>query len=147
MRCVEEFGRDRRVCRNAVYAARSRLATRRAIFHINSDRAMLDNIAVPSGSGSSDRILAACGIGPFSPGWRIIGCSAPPFDRSQNLCQALANLKTPSFFRAPKRSVNFSDAAGFSERLATSPPIWPVPNPRRAAKRRVFRINKFVMHS
>jgi hypothetical protein len=55
--------------RNTVYAARNRLASLRAIFHIRSDSAMFDNIAVLSGNRSADRVLAPCGIGPFSSRW------------------------------------------------------------------------------
>jgi hypothetical protein len=36
----------------------------RAIFHIKSDSATFNNIAVPSGYRFSDRVLAGCGIGP-----------------------------------------------------------------------------------
>jgi hypothetical protein len=62
---------DWRSCsQNPVYAARKRLASLRAMFYIKSDSATFDNIAVPSGNRSSDRVLAACGIGPFSTGWR-----------------------------------------------------------------------------
>jgi hypothetical protein len=36
---------------------------RRAMFHINSDSATFDNIAVPSGSGSANRLVATYFIG------------------------------------------------------------------------------------
>jgi len=45
------------------YAANSKPAMRRAIFHIKSDSAMFDNIAVPRGSGSGNRVIAAYSIG------------------------------------------------------------------------------------
>ena len=45
------------------YAANSKPAMCRAIFHIKSDSAMFDNIAVPSGSGSGNRVVAAYSIG------------------------------------------------------------------------------------
>jgi len=53
-----------RFAASAPYAVASAHANRRATFHIKSDSAMFDNIAVPSGKGSSDRVPAACGIGP-----------------------------------------------------------------------------------
>ena len=36
---------------------------RKAIFHRKSDNAMFDSIAVSRGSGSSNRVIAACAIG------------------------------------------------------------------------------------
>jgi hypothetical protein len=63
----------------AVYAARSAPAIRRAIFHIKSDSAMFDNIAVSSGSGSPDRILAVCGIGLFSWGSHMLSAGRVTF--------------------------------------------------------------------
>ena len=51
------------------YAANSKPARRRAMFHIKSDSAMFDNIAVPSGNGSSARVGTACAIGFFSLPW------------------------------------------------------------------------------
>jgi len=53
-----------RFAASSSYAVASNHANRRATFHIKSDSAMFDNIAVPSGKGSSDRVPAACGIGP-----------------------------------------------------------------------------------
>jgi len=40
----------------------SKPAMRRAMFHISSDSARFDNIAVLSGSGSPDRLVATCSI-------------------------------------------------------------------------------------
>ena len=67
MRCVAAPSWGSR-SQNPVYAARNRLANLKAIFHIKSDSAMFDNIAVLSGNRALDRVLAACGIGPFSSG-------------------------------------------------------------------------------
>jgi hypothetical protein len=36
---------------------------------MKSDSAMFDNIAMPSGNGSSNRVVAACAIGPLLT-WR-----------------------------------------------------------------------------
>ncbi len=80
------------------YAARSRLATLRAIFHIKSDSAMFDNIAVLTGSGSSYRVLAPCGIGPFSLSWHITNCGTPAINKPQKICQTDNDLKMPWFF-------------------------------------------------
>src|SRR5215469_6938432 len=43
--------------------ASSKPAMRRAMFHMSSDSAKFDNIAVPSGSGSADRLVTTCSIG------------------------------------------------------------------------------------
>jgi hypothetical protein len=80
--------------RNTVYAARNRLANLRAIFHIKSDSAMFDNIAVLSGNRSSDRVLAACGIGPFSSGWHTT-------KMRKKYARPLWLLKRLGFFRVP----------------------------------------------
>jgi len=77
-----------------VYAARNRLASLRAIFHIRSDSAVFDNIAVLSGNRSSDRVLAACGIGPFSPDWHTT-------KMRKKYAKLLWLLKRPGFFRVP----------------------------------------------
>ncbi len=79
---------------NPVYAARNRLASLRAIFHIKSDSAMFDNIAVLSGNRSSDRVLAACGIGPFSSDWHTT-------KMRKKYAKLLWLLKRPGFFRVP----------------------------------------------
>ncbi len=89
---------------NTVHAARNRLANLKAIFHIKSDSAMFDNIAVLSGNRALDRVLAACGIGPLSSGWRTT-------KTAQKLCQALVFVKTRRLFSRSKRSVNLSDAS------------------------------------
>jgi len=97
---------------NPVYAARNRLASLRAIFHIKSDSAMFDNIAVLSGSRSLDRVLAACGIGPFSSGWHTT-------KSAQETCRAIVVIKTRRLFSRSKRPVNFYDAS--FERLRRRP--------------------------
>jgi hypothetical protein len=79
---------------NPVYAARNRLASLRAIFHIKSDSTTLNNIAVPSGNRSSDRVLAGCGIGPFSSGWHTT-------KRGKKYAKLLWSGKHPGFFRVP----------------------------------------------
>jgi hypothetical protein len=79
---------------NTVYAARNRLANLKAIFHIKSDSAMFDNIAVLSGNRALDRVLAACGIGPLSSGWHTT-------KTAQETCQAVVVIKTRRFFRVP----------------------------------------------
>jgi len=79
---------------NPVYAARNRLANLKAIFHIKSDSAMFDNIAVLSGNRSSDRVLAACGIGPFSSDWHTT-------KMRKKYARLLWLLKRPGFFRVP----------------------------------------------
>ena len=96
---VEALGWGSR-SQNPVHAARSRLASFRAIFHIKSDSAMFDNIAVLIGSGSSYRVLAPCGIGPFSLSWHITNCGTPAVNKPQKICQAGNDLKTPWFFFA-----------------------------------------------
>jgi hypothetical protein len=45
------------------YAANSKLAMRKAIFHRKSDNAMFDSIAVARGRGSCNRVIAARAIG------------------------------------------------------------------------------------
>jgi hypothetical protein len=100
---------------NPVY----RPANLRAIFHIKSDRAMFDNIAVLSGNGSSDRVLAAGVIGLFSLVWHTTKCSAPFVNSAQEICQALIVLKTPWIFFRSKRPVNFFDVS--SEGAGDSP--------------------------
>ena len=45
------------------YAAKSKPAMRKAIFHRKSDNAMFDSIAVPKGIGSCNRIIVAGAIG------------------------------------------------------------------------------------
>jgi len=89
---------------NTVYAARNRLANLKAIFHIKSDSAMFDNIAVLSGNRALDRVLAACGIGPLSSGWHTT-------KTAQEICQAIVVIKTRRFFSRSKRPVNLSDAS------------------------------------
>ena len=44
------------------YAAKSKPAMRKAIFHRKSDNAMFDSIAVSRGSGSCKRVIGACAI-------------------------------------------------------------------------------------
>jgi hypothetical protein len=91
----------------AAYAARSKPATRSAIFHISSDNAMLDNSAVLSGSGSSDRVLAACGIG-VSP--RAFTCSAQRFPNPRKNYAGLLIAGEHRIFSSPSRQcVNFVD--------------------------------------
>ena len=51
-----------------VYAARIRPTTLKTIFHIRRDSATFDNIAVPSGKGSSAGVGLAGVIG-FFMGW------------------------------------------------------------------------------
>ena len=89
---------------NTVYAARNRLANLKAIFHIKSDSAMFDNIAVLSGNRALDRVLAACGIGPLSSGWHTT-------KTAQEICQAIVVIETRRFFSRSKRPVNLSDAS------------------------------------
>jgi hypothetical protein len=79
---------------NTVYASRNRLANLRAIFHVKSDSAMFDNIAVLSGNRSSDRVLAACDIGSFSSGWHTTKIS-------KKYAKPLWLLKRTGFFRFP----------------------------------------------
>jgi hypothetical protein len=77
-----------------VYAARNRLASLRAIFHIRSDSAVFDNIAVLSGNLSADRVLAACGIGPFPSGWHTTKIG-------KKYAKPLWLLKRSGFYRVP----------------------------------------------
>jgi hypothetical protein len=51
-----------------VYAARIKPTTLKTIFHIKRDNATFDNIAVPSGKGSSARVGLTGVIG-FFMGW------------------------------------------------------------------------------
>ena len=111
---------------NTVYAARNRLANLKAIFHIKSDSAMFDNIAVLSGSRALARVLAACGIGPLSSGWHTT-------KTAQEICQAIVVIKTRRFFSRSKRPVNLSDAS--FERAAPPPPDPAIlPNPRKSGQ-------------
>jgi len=80
--------------RNTVYAARNRLASLKAIFHIRSDSAMFDKIAVLSGNRSADRVLATCGIGPFSSGWHMTKIG-------KKYAEILWLLKCTGFYRVP----------------------------------------------
>ena len=109
---------------NTVHAARNRLANLKAIFHIKSDSAMFDNIAVLSGNLSADRVLAACGIGPLSSGWHTT-------KTGQEICQAIVVIETRRFFSRSKRPVNLSDAS--FERAAPPDPAI-LSNPRNGGQ-------------
>ena len=122
---------------NTVYAARNRLANLKAIFHIKSDSAMFDNIAVLSGNRALDRVLAACGIGPLSSGWHTT-------KTAQEICHAIVVIKTRRFFSRSKRPVNLSDAS--FERAAPPDPAI-LPNPRKGGQSTNPRINKFVTNT
>jgi hypothetical protein len=55
---------------------------------------MFDKIAVLSGNRSSDRVLAACGIGPFSSGWYTT-------NMRKKYAELLWLLKRSGFYRVP----------------------------------------------
>ena len=134
MLCVAAPSRGSRP-QNPVYAARNRLANLRAIFHIKSDSATFDNIAVPSGNRSSDRVLAACGIGPFSSGWRTTKSTVPLVNIAQEICQARVVMKTPWFSARSERPAKFSDGS-FERAGRLHPPIWPSCQIRKRAVNR-----------
>jgi hypothetical protein len=110
---------------NPVYAVRNRLASLRAIFHIKSDSATFDNIAVPSGNRSSDCVLAACGMGPFSSGWHTT-------KYAREICQAIVVSKTPRFFSRSKRPVNLFYAS--FERAGNSPAVLAIAKSAKAGQ-------------
>jgi hypothetical protein len=124
MRYLDALGCGSR-SRDPDYAARNRPANLRAIFHIKSDSAMFDSIAVLSGNGSADRVVAACGIGPFSSNCRPTRFGARLGETQQTICQAVNDLKKLCFLPYCKPPVNLSDASGLFEgagRLFS--PIW-----------------------
>jgi hypothetical protein len=112
MRRVDALSGDAARLQNAIYEYRIRIDALSAIFHISRDNAILDNIAVLSGSRSSGRVLAACDIKFFSLGWRMLKCNIAPINKWQKPCQSLILLKTLSFFLRFRSSVNFADTSG-----------------------------------
>jgi hypothetical protein len=69
---------------------------------------MFDNIAVLSGNGSADRVVAACGIGPISSNWHPTRFGAPLVGGGQKICQEVNELKKLCFFSRRKLPVNSS---------------------------------------
>jgi hypothetical protein len=83
---------------------------RKAIFHRKSDNAMVDSIAVSGGSGSCNRVIAACAIGapPLDP--RTAKSALAVYE--QTSCHAFNWLKTPFPFSRLRQAVNLSDIRG-----------------------------------
>ncbi|TMJ65305.1 MAG: hypothetical protein E6G83_13400 [Alphaproteobacteria bacterium] len=82
---------------------------RKAIFHRKSDNAMVDSIAVSGGSGSCNRVVAACAIRLL----RLTRTAKSALDvDEQTSCHAFNSLKALCSFSDLRQAVKFSDATG-----------------------------------